>query len=190
MPDAEEVKCEHCNDEGTTKVGWGNTMPCPWCRLEDFLKSHHGKQADPDDPRIAPEYHKHRVDPDKGRVELEECPVCGWITWVSFQPEHPRLAFIVGETSQCPVCAEIAARAPEVARWVLAVVKKQVSDFSEKNQLAHLALGEDAKDPRGDDVPKEVLEYLRRQYGSNAQVMITTERLERLMERHWRGELS
>lgn len=70
-----------------------------------------------------------------GRVTVQQCFVCGYYEWVATQrgvPDEIVVELLGPEGSafsrgwQCRRCLEVATRAPEVYRWVMAVMRRHV----------------------------------------------------------------
>lgn len=69
---------------------------------------------------------------DGGHVTISECDVCGHLDWVSTATKAPKGFAVVPIGRQCPRCAEILQRAPEVANRVFAVIAKSQEDVAKE----------------------------------------------------------
>jgi hypothetical protein len=59
-----------------------------------------------------------------GAVEMERCPLCGFMRLRCCRPSEPNSVSMTEMSSitECPRCDEIHRRAPEVFRWVMGCV--------------------------------------------------------------------
>ena len=59
-----------------------------------------------------------------GHVGLQECPVCGYLSWAWTNTKESVDITIAGPLTECPCCIQAMQRAPELAKWVLRVISK------------------------------------------------------------------
>jgi hypothetical protein len=65
----------------------------------------------------------------ESKVIIKECCVCGHLDWASSQKANPPSVIVEPMyAGQCPECNTVAARAPEVFRWVVGVLMKHEGD--------------------------------------------------------------
>lgn len=70
-----------------------------------------------------------------GDVKVRECPVCGYLEWASSSRSDTVTVSVIGEigdqddwisrgsAARCPKCEEVLRRNPELAAWVVGVVR-------------------------------------------------------------------